>query len=58
MNGMSNLLKGTDFNSKTFQKAVESKNPETVFNVMDKMFGDVGDKNEILKLAEIWSNYN
>jgi len=58
MNGMSNLLKGTDFNSKTFQKAVESKNPETIFNVMDKMFGDIGDKNEILKLAEIWSNYN
>ena len=58
MNAMSNLLKGTDSNSKKFQKAIESKNPETIFNVMDKMFGDIGDKNEILKLAEIWSNYN
>ena len=58
INAMSNLMKGSDYNSKKFQNAIESKNPETVFNIMDKMFGDIGDKNEILKLAEIWSNYN
>ena len=55
---MSNLMTGTDYTSQMFQKAVESKNPETVYDVMDKMFGDIGDKNEILKLAQIWSNYN
>jgi len=58
MNAMSNLMKATDANGKKFQLAVESKNPTTIFNVMNRMFGDIGDKNEILKLAEIWSNYN
>lgn len=58
MNAMSNLMKATDANGKKFQLAVESKNPTTIFNVMNRMFGDLGDKNEILKLAEIWSNYN
>ena len=58
INAMSNLMTGTDYTSQMFQKAVESKNPETVYDVMDKMFGDIGDKNEILKLAQIWSNYN
>ena len=58
INAMSNLMKATDANGKKFQLAVESKNPTTIFNVMNRMFGDLGDKNEILKLAEIWSNYN
>jgi len=58
MNAMSNLMKATDANGKKFQLAVESKNPVTIYNVMNRMFGDIGDKNEILKLAEIWSNYN
>lgn len=58
MKSMSKLLQGTDSNAKKFQKAIESKNPETIYNIMDKMFGDIGDKNEILKLAEIWNNYN
>ncbi len=58
MNAMSNLMKATDANGKKFQLAVESKNPTTIYNVMNRMFGDIGDKNEILKLAEIWSNYN
>jgi len=58
MNAMGNLMKATDSNGKKFQMAIESKNPITIYNVMNRMFGDIGDKNEILKLAEIWSNYN
>tara|TARA_B110000091_G_scaffold214274_1_gene266747 strand:- start:1870 stop:3762 length:1893 start_codon:yes stop_codon:yes gene_type:complete len=58
MNAMGKLLKSTDSNGKKFQAAIESKNPVTIYNVMNRMFGDIGDKNEILKLAEIWSNYN
>ncbi len=58
MNAMANLMKATDSNGKKFQNAIESKNPITIYNVMNTMFGDIGDKNEILKLAEIWSNYN
>ena len=58
MNAMSNLMKATDANGEKFQIAVESKNPVTIYNVMNRMFGDIGDKDEILKLAEIWSNYN
>lgn len=58
MNAMGNLMKATDSNGKKFQNAIESKNPVTIYNVMNRMFGDIGDKNEILKLAEIWSNYN
>jgi len=55
---MNKLLNGTDPNSAKFQDAVESKNPESIYDVMNSMFGDIGDKDEILKLAEIWSNYN
>jgi len=58
MNAMGNLMKATDSNGKKFQMAIESKNPVTIYNVMNRMFGDIGDKDEILKLAEIWSNYN
>jgi len=58
MRSMSELLKGTDDGAEKFQIAVESKNPETIYNVMNRMFGDIGNKDEILKLAEIWSNYN
>jgi len=58
MQAMSNLMKATDSNGEKFQIAVESKNPETIYNVMNRMFGDIGGKDEILKLAEIWSNYN
>ena len=58
MNAMSNLMKATDSNGKKFQMAIETKNPTTIYNVMNRMFGDIGDKNEILKLAEIWNNYN
>ena len=58
MNAMSTLLKSTDSNGRKFQKAIETNDPTTVYNVMNIMFGDIGDKDEILKLAEIWSNYN
>jgi hypothetical protein len=58
MNAIGNLMKATDSNGKKFQMAIESKNPTNIYNVMNTMFGDIGDKNEILKLAEIWSNYN
>ena len=58
MSSFKNLLKGTDSNSKKFQHAIESKNPNSIYDVINRMFGNIGDKNEILKLAEIWSNYN
>ena len=58
MSAMKNLMTGTDDNSKKFQMAIESNNSTNVYEVMNRMFGGIGDKNEILKLAEIWSNYN
>ena len=58
MSAMKNLMKGTDDRSKKFQMAIESNNPVNVYEVMNRMFGGIGDKNEIVKLAEIWNNYN
>ena len=58
MKAMSKLLNGTDEKSKEFQKAIESKDDENIFDVLNSMFGDIGDKEEILKLADIWSTYN
>ena len=50
MKAMRKLSNGTDENSKEFQKAIESKDDENIFDVLNSMFGDIGDKEEILKL--------
>lgn len=58
LDAMNNLLKDRSPIGKEFQKAIATNNPETIFDVMNKMFDGLGDKGEILKLAEIWDTYN
>ena len=58
LDAMNNLLKDRSPKGKEFQKAIATNNPETIFDVMNKMFDGLGDKGEILKLAEIWDTYN
>ena len=58
LDAMNNLLKDRSPKGKEFQKAIATNNPETIFDVMNKMFNGLGDKGEILKLAEIWDTYN
>jgi len=58
LDSMNNLLKDRSPIGKEFQKAIATNNPETIFDVMNKMFDGLGDKGEILKLAEIWDTYN
>lgn len=58
LDAMNNLLSDRSPKGKEFQKAIATKNPETIFETMNKMFEGLGDKGEILKLAEIWNTYN
>jgi len=58
LDAMNNLLSDRSAKGKEFQKAIATKNPETIFETMNKMFDGLGDKGEILKLAEIWNTYN